>query len=32
MLEFSSFERTFQVEPGDFTLDIPNRLRALYAQ
>ena len=31
-LEHGSFERTFRVEPGDFTLDTPRRLRALYAQ
>ena len=32
VLERGSFERTFRVEPGDFTLDTPRRLRALYAQ
>ena len=31
-LEHGSFKRTFRVEPGDFTLDTPRRLRALYAQ
>ena len=32
MLKSRSFERTFRVEPRDFTLDVRNRLRALYAQ
>ena len=32
ILEQGSFKRTFRVEPGDFTLDTPCSLRALYAQ
>ena len=31
-LEPGSLKRTFRVEPGDFTLDLLGRLRALYAQ
>ena len=31
-LESCSFRRTFRVEPGDFTSDTQDRLRALYAQ
>ena len=31
-LKPSSFQGTLPVEPGDFTLDLPGRLRALYAQ
>ena len=31
-LEHGSFYSNFRVEPGDFTTDLPHRLRALYAQ
>ncbi len=31
-LESGSIERPLPVEPGAFTSDLPNRLRALYAQ
>ena len=31
-LKFSSIPRPLQVEPEDFTGDLPNRLRTLYAQ
>ncbi len=32
VLEPDSIERTSPVEPGAFTLDLPSRLRTLYAQ
>ena len=32
ILKHGSFPCQLQVEPGDFTEDIPHRLRALYAQ
>ena len=32
LLELDSIQRSFQVELGDFTSDLPNRLRTLYAQ
>ncbi len=31
-LKLASFKRNSQVEPGDFTPDLANRLRTLYAQ
>ena len=31
-LESDSIQRRFRVELGDFTSDLPNRLRTLYAQ
>ena len=31
-LQHGSFRGHFRVEPGDFTTDLPHRLRALYAQ
>ncbi len=31
-LKYGSFVSTSQVEPGDFTYDLPNHLDALYAQ
>src|SRR5512146_3089755 len=31
-LKHGSFHGNFRVEPGDFTTDLPHRLRALYAQ
>ncbi len=32
VLKLRSFRRTLPVEPGDFTPDLRNRLRTLYAQ
>ncbi len=32
VLKLRSFRRTLLVEPGDFTPDLRNRLRTLYAQ
>ncbi len=31
-LELNSIRRSFRVRLGDFTTDLPNRLRTLYAQ